>query len=118
MLPLLPHVARRALLYLPRPELRALRKNRRISAQVSTELIKSKTAALKQGFGDEKDLLSVLGHYYTSSPLSDVCLSICAVKANTSKDGVPKMTSLELTQQIPTVIVAGQGGSVRFSTVW
>ncbi|KAJ6564021.1 PAH-inducible cytochrome P450 monooxygenase PC-PAH 1 [Mycena capillaripes] len=95
ILPLLPHLVRRALLYLPRPELRALRNNRKISAQVSTEFIKSKTAALQEGFGDEKDLLSVL------------------VKANTSKGGVAKMTSLELSAQIPTVIVAGQGGSAN-----
>ncbi|KAJ7290105.1 cytochrome P450 [Mycena rebaudengoi] len=93
ILPLLPHFIHRALLYLPRPELRAMRKNRTMAARVSTRLIKSKTAALHQGFGEEKDLLSVL------------------VKANTSKDGVPKMTSLELSQQIPTAVVAGQGGT-------
>ncbi|KAJ7936175.1 hypothetical protein B0H13DRAFT_1853553 [Mycena leptocephala] len=67
ILPLLPHLVRRALLYLQRPELRALRKNRRLSAQVSTQLIKSKTAALQGGFGDEKDLLSILGSYAFAS---------------------------------------------------
>ncbi|KAF7372983.1 Cytochrome P450 [Mycena sanguinolenta] len=99
ILPLLPHFIHRALLYLPTPELRALHKNRTMSARVSTQLIKSKTAALREGFGDDKDLLSVL------------------VKANTLKDGAPKMTSLELAHQIPTAVVAGQGGTAT-TLVW
>ncbi|KAF7372988.1 Cytochrome P450 [Mycena sanguinolenta] len=97
ILPLLPHFIHRALLYLPTPELRALHKNRTMSARVSKQLIKSKTAALREGFGDDKDLLSVL--------------------ANTLKDGAPKMTSLELAHQIPTAVVAGQGGTAT-TLVW
>ncbi|KAF7331131.1 Cytochrome P450 [Mycena sanguinolenta] len=53
----------------------------------------------REGFGDDKDLLSVL------------------VKANTLKDGAPKMTSLELAHQIPTAVVAGQGGTAT-TLVW
>ncbi|KAF7334879.1 Cytochrome P450 [Mycena sanguinolenta] len=99
ILPLLPHFIHKALLYLPTPELRALHRNRTMSARVSTRLIKSKTAALREGFGDDKDLLSVL------------------VKANTLKDGAPKMTSLELAHPIPTAVVAGQGGTAT-TLVW
>ncbi|KAJ7290090.1 cytochrome P450 [Mycena rebaudengoi] len=93
MLPLLPHFIHRALLYLPRPELRAMRKNRTMAALVSTRLDEIEDGCIASG------------------------LCVGAVKANTSKDGVPKMTSLELSQQIPTAVVAGQGGTAT-TLVW
>ncbi|KAJ7257390.1 cytochrome P450 [Mycena rebaudengoi] len=62
IMPILPQFIHKAILYLPRPELLAMRKNRTMSAMVSRRLIKSKTAALHEGFGEEKDLLSVLGN--------------------------------------------------------
>ncbi|KAJ6473868.1 cytochrome P450 [Mycena sanguinolenta] len=99
ILPLLPHFLRTALLYLPTPKLRTLRKHKTLSARVSTRLIESKTAALHEGLSEGKDLLSVL------------------VKANTLKDGVPKMSTVELAQQIPTVFLAGQAGTAT-TLVW
>jgi Cytochrome P450 len=96
LLPSIPGFILRGMLnYLPTAAFRALRLNRKLSTQVSEELMTGKTEALNLGLEAEKDLLTVL------------------VRANIKNKGTGKLSGDELSQQIPSVVIAGQGATVR-----
>ena len=100
VLPSIPGFILRGMLnYLPSAAFSALRVNRKLSTQVSEELMSEKTEALKLGLEADKDLLTVL------------------VRANIKNQGTGRLTGPELGQQIPSVVIAGQGATVCYSTI-
>jgi len=114
LVPYIPQWVLELAIHSPTDAFRALLHNRTVSAEVSHELIRvrQENAAMNAEAG--KDLLTVMGKLHCIHMLNVIQLiSPSIVRANATAKGSQKMSNLEMQQQIPSLMIAGQD-----TTVW